>query len=54
MTRRAQATAVLSALLAAIGIVLIVKGAAGDGSASFVVGALFLVAGLGRLYLSVR
>ena len=54
MSRRAQATAVLSALLAAIGVVLIVKGAAGDGGAAFVAGALFLLAGLGRLYLSRR
>jgi hypothetical protein len=45
---------VLSALLAVIGVVLIVKWAAGDGGASFVLGALFLAAGLGRLYLSVR
>jgi hypothetical protein len=54
VTRRARATAVLSSLLAGIGVVLIVKGALGAGGASFVVGALFLVAGLGRLYLSLR
>ena len=54
MTRRAQGTAALSALLALIGVALIVKGAAGDGSAALVAGAFFLVAGLGRLDLSLR
>jgi hypothetical protein len=51
---RKQTTAALSAILAGIGVVLIVKGAVGDGSAAYVIGALFLVAGLGRLYLSLR
>jgi hypothetical protein len=52
--RRTQATAALSALLALLGVALIVKGAAGDGTTAVVAGLFFLAAGLGRLYLSMR
>jgi hypothetical protein len=45
---------VFSALLTVIGVVLIGKGALGGGWAGVVIGALFLCAGLGRLYLSRR
>jgi hypothetical protein len=51
---RAPSTAALSATLAVIGAVLIVKGLLGDGNAAYVAGVLFLFAGLGRLYLSRR
>jgi hypothetical protein len=51
---RRRTTQVFSALLAVIGVVLIGKGALGGGWAGVVIGGLFLVAGLGRLYLSRR
>ena len=51
---RREATAALSALLALIGVALLVQGALGRGVAAFVFGALFVAAGLGRLYLSRR
>jgi hypothetical protein len=51
---RRRATQALSAVLAAIGVVLIARGALGGGWAGVVIGVLFLLAGLGRLYLSRR
>ena len=51
---RRRATEALSVLIAAIGLALIVKGAVGGGVAAIPIGVLFLLAGLGRLYLSRR
>jgi hypothetical protein len=51
----ALATLVLSAAIAALGVALLVVTAVrGGGVVGFVVGALFVVAGLGRLYVQVR
>ena len=50
-------TWVLSLLMAAIGVALIVQAVAGHGSAlspRLLLGALFIAAGVGRLYLEVR
>jgi len=50
-------TWVLSILMAAIGVALIVEALAGHGSAispRLLLGALFIAAGVGRLYLEVR
>jgi hypothetical protein len=48
---RIRATRVLASLLALIGVVLLVEAALVGGTAGLVIGALFLLAGLGRLYL---
>jgi hypothetical protein len=47
----ARATVVLSGLLVALGLTLIVETAIVGGTIGFLVGALFVVAGLGRIYL---
>jgi uncharacterized membrane protein HdeD (DUF308 family) len=47
-------TVVLSALMAALGVVLIVQTALLDGSLGFLIGALFLAAGSLRLFLVLR
>jgi hypothetical protein len=50
-------TRVLSVVMAAIGVALIVQAVAGNGSAlspRLLLGALFIAAGLGRLYLERR
>ncbi len=47
----------LSALMAAIGVALVVEAAAGAGgvlSARTLLGVLFLAAGVGRMYLEIR
>lgn len=56
MTGRASlwATVVLSALMAVLGVVLIVQTALVDGSLGFLIGALFLAAGSLRLLLVLR
>lgn len=51
---RARATAALSALIAALGIVLIVETALVGGVLGFLLGALFVFAGGLRLVLTVR
>ena len=51
---RLRVTQAISALLAVIGLVLVGKGALGGGAAAVVIGVLFVVAGVGRLYLSRR
>ncbi len=48
---RVRATRALSGALALIGLVLVVEAAFVGGTAGLVVGVLFLLAGLGRLYL---
>jgi hypothetical protein len=55
VSRRATATAATSLLLAAIGIAVLVETVlVGGGSVGYVLGILFFLAGLGRLYLSRR
>ena len=56
MTARAGlwATVVLSALMAVLGVVLIVETALVGGSLGFLIGALFLAAGSLRLFLVMR
>ena len=51
---RLRITQVFSAVMALIGVVLIVETAIIGGGAGYIVGALFLLAGLGRLYMSSR
>jgi hypothetical protein len=51
---RARATATLSALLLLLGVALIVETAVFGGGLGFVLGALFVLAGALRLYLSSR
>jgi hypothetical protein len=49
-----QTTVLLSTALALIGLTLVIQGALGHGIGAWIFGALFLFAGLGRLYLSRR
>jgi hypothetical protein len=49
-----SATRVLSLLMAALGIALMVQALSGHGWGRLVLGALFLAAGAGRLYIQVR
>ena len=51
---RAHATAAFSALLAAIGLALLIETALVGGTLGYLLGAAFLVAGALRLYLAVR
>ncbi|MFN2468746.1 MAG: hypothetical protein ABR521_11530 [Gaiellaceae bacterium] len=51
---RASATAVFSALLAAIGLVLLIETAVVGGTLGYLLGAVFLLAGALRLYLALR
>jgi hypothetical protein len=51
---RARATAVFSGLLLALGIALIVETALLGGGFGFLLGALFVLAGALRLYLSLK
>jgi hypothetical protein len=54
MTRR-QATAAVSGLIVLLGLILLAETAlAGGGSTGYLLGALFVLAGVGRLYLSRR
>jgi hypothetical protein len=48
------ATLVLSAIVAVLGLLILVQTARLGGGVGYVVGGLFLVAGIGRLYVSVR
>jgi hypothetical protein len=55
VSRRAAATAVTSLLLVGIGVAVLVESAlVGAGSVGWLLGALFVLAGAGRLYLSRR
>lgn len=50
-----RATAPVSGLIVVLGIILLVETAiVGGGSTGYVLGALFIVAGVGRFYLSTR
>ena len=50
-----RATAAVSGLIIVLGIILLIETAiVGGGSTGYVLGALFVVAGLGRFYLSTR
>jgi hypothetical protein len=49
-----RATVVLSALLALLGLALVVETAVLGGGIGYVLGGVLLLAGLGRLYLSLR
>ena len=51
---RRKVTAVLSSLLVVLGIVLLVETAFAGGGIGYLFGALFVVAGAGRLYVSFR
>jgi hypothetical protein len=51
---RARATVLFSFLLALLGIALIIETAALGGGLGFVLGGLFVLAGILRLYLSLR
>ncbi len=52
---RRHATAAVSALVVVLGVVLLVETAAvGGGTTGYVLGGLFIVAGIGRFYLSSR
>jgi hypothetical protein len=54
VTRR-QATAAVSILIVVLGLILLVETAVrGNGTTGYVIGVLFVLAGLGRLYLSMR
>jgi hypothetical protein len=54
MSRR-RATAAVSGVIVLLGVVLVIETlASGGGSTGYVVGALFVLAGAGRLYLSTR
>ena len=55
MNRRTKVTALLSVVLVVIGVAVLVETVAvGGGSVGYVFGALFVLAGVGRLYLSSR
>ena len=49
-----RATVALSALLALLGLALVVETAVLGGGIGYVLGGVLLLAGLGRLYLSLR
>jgi hypothetical protein len=49
-----RATVALSVLLALLGLVLLVETALLGGGIGYVLGGLLLIAGVGRLYLSLR
>jgi hypothetical protein len=51
---RARTTVALSVILVALGVSLIVETAVLEGGIGYVLGALFVLAGGGRLYLSLR
>jgi hypothetical protein len=52
---RKQTTAAVSGLIVVLGLILLVETAiVGGGGAGYLLGALFILAGLGRLYLSMR
>lgn len=51
---RSRTTAALSVALVALGVALIVETAVLEGGIGYVLGALFVLAGAGRLYLSLR
>jgi hypothetical protein len=52
---RKQTTAAVSGLIVVLGLILLVETAiVGGGGAGYLLGALFILAGLGRLYLSTR
>lgn len=54
MNRR-QVTAAVSALIVVLGVILLIETAVvGGGTAGYVLGALFVLAGIGRLYLAKR
>lgn len=54
MTRK-RTTAAVSGLIIVLGIILLIETAiVGGGSTGYVLGALFIVAGVGRFYLSTR
>ena len=54
MTRR-QATAAVSGLIVLLGLILLGETAiAGGGATGYLLGALFVLAGLGRIYLTRR
>ena len=54
MTRR-HATAAVSSLIVVLGLILVVETAIrGGGTTGYVLGVLFLLAGAGRLYVSLR
>ena len=53
MNRR-QATAAVSLLIVVLGVVLLAETAVEGGSLGYPLGVLFVLAGLGRLYLSRR
>jgi hypothetical protein len=54
MTRR-HATAAISGLVVCLGLILLGETAlSGGGTTGYLLGTLFVLAGLGRLYLSVR
>ena len=54
MRTYARASLVLSALVVALGLTLIVETAVVGGKDGFLLGGLFVLAGLGRIYLSRR
>jgi hypothetical protein len=54
MRLRLRATQLISLVLAGIGVALVVKGLLGGGTAPVAIGVLFVLLGLGRLYLSMR
>jgi hypothetical protein len=54
MITRRRATAVVSALLILVGIVLIAETAYFGGGIGYALGAVVVLAGAGRLYLSLR
>ena len=54
MNARAFATLALSALLVALGVILIVETALVDGRLGYLLGALFLLGGGLRIYLTTR
>lgn len=55
MSRRRAATVAVSGLIAVLGVILLVETAlAGGGTTGYLLGGLFILAGLGRLYLSHR
>jgi uncharacterized membrane protein HdeD (DUF308 family) len=54
VTRR-QTTAAVSGLIVVLGLILLAETAiVGGGAAGYLLGVLFIVAGAGRLYLSMR
>jgi hypothetical protein len=54
MRQRTRATVAFSLLLVVLGLVLVVETALLGGGIGFFLGAVLLLAGVGRLYLSVR